>query len=195
MVTYHPVTLTSGGGSASLEHLLAVLDQYPEYQLIISYPNADTDGRRLIKILDEYRALHPDRVFLVRSLGQLRYLSVLKHCVAVLGNSSSGLVEAPTFGVPTLNIGNRQKGRLTGETIVSCGESKEDIAKAMKKILDPDFQKLCRRATNPYGVGNSSELIVEKLLEYPLDNLVEKSFSIWIATNENWIYRMCRVKL
>ncbi|GLR63050.1 UDP-N-acetylglucosamine 2-epimerase [Marinospirillum insulare] len=176
VVTYHPVTLEVGGGSISLEYLLAALDEYPEYQAIISYPNADTDGRRLIKILDKYQELHPDRVFLVRSLGQLKYLSALKHCVAVLGNSSSGLIEAPTFGVPTLNIGNRQKGRLCGETVVSCGESKTEILAAMKKILNPDFQESCRKAINPYGSGNASEKIVKQLLSHSLDNLLEKSF-------------------
>lgn len=176
VVTYHPVTLENGGGSLSLEYLLAALEQYPEYQLVISYPNADTDGRRLIKILDEYQALNPERVLLVRSLGQLRYLSVMKHCVAVLGNSSSGLIEAPTFGVPTLNIGNRQKGRLYGETVVNCGESKEEILQGMKKVMDLDFQKDCSIAVNPYGVGNSSEKIVEKLVSYSLDNIIEKSF-------------------
>jgi len=176
VVTYHPVTLESGGGSISLEYLLAALDQYPEHQLVISYPNADTDGRRLIKILDEYQALNPHRVFLVRSLGQLKYLSVVKHCVAVLGNSSSGLIEAPTFGVPTLNIGNRQKGRLCGETVISCGESKEEVLEGMRKVMDSDFQQYCRLAVNPYGIGNSSEKIVEKLLSYSLDNIIEKSF-------------------
>lgn len=176
VVTYHPVTLEAGGSSASLEYLLEALDEFPEYQTVISYPNADTDGRRLIKILDEYQELHPQRVFLVRSLGQLKYLSVVKHSVAVLGNSSSGLIEAPTFGIPTLNIGNRQKGRLCGETVVNCGESKNDILEAINKILEPEFQKKCRNATNPYGTGDSSEKIVQKLLSYPLDNLLQKSF-------------------
>ena len=176
VVTYHPVTLESGGGARSLECLLTVLDQYPEHQLIISYPNADTDGRRLIKILDEYQSLNPERVFLVRSLGQLRYLSVVKHCVAVLGNSSSGLIEAPTFGVPTLNIGDRQKGRLCGDTVINCGESKHEISKGIEKIMDSEFQKCCRSSINPYGVGDSSEKIVEKILSYPLNNLIEKSF-------------------
>lgn len=176
VVTYHPVTLESGGGARSLEYLLSVLEQYPDHQLVISYPNADTDGRRLIKILDDYQILNPERVLLVRSLGQLRYLSVMKHCVAVLGNSSSGLAEAPTFGLPTLNIGNRQKGRLCGETVVNCGESKEEILQGMKKVTDPEFQSYCRLAVNPYGIGDSSDKIVEKIISYPLDNLIEKSF-------------------
>lgn len=176
VITYHPVTLEKGGGALSLVYLLEALDQHPEYKAIISYPNADTDGRQLIKILDEYQNSNPTRILLVRSLGQLKYLSALKHCVAVLGNSSSGLIEAPTFGVPTLNIGNRQKGRLCGETVISCGETKEEICEGIKQILDPEFQKHCRLTTNPYGIGNASEKIVDKLISFPIENLIEKSF-------------------
>ncbi|MBO1519715.1 UDP-N-acetylglucosamine 2-epimerase [Oceanisphaera pacifica] len=176
LVTYHPVTLASDGAAGSLKNLLAVLDAYPNHQVIISYPNADTNGRQLIEILEAYRDKHPQRVHLVQSLGQLRYLSVMKHCEAVLGNSSSGLIEAPTFGIPTLNIGNRQKGRLSGKTIVHCEESRNAIKTAMELIMDPYFKKCCRQAENPYGKGNSSEKIVERILVHPLKGIVSKSF-------------------
>lgn len=176
VITYHPVTLKEGGGHSALDSLLETLDLYPDYKAIISYPNADTDGRHLIKILDAYRDKNSDKVLLVRSLGQLRYLSALKHCVAVIGNSSSGLIEAPTFGVPTLNIGDRQKGRISGKTVVNCGESKKEIESGFKRILDPDFQTFCTMEENPYGLGNSSEKIVDKLITYPLEGLLGKSF-------------------
>lgn len=176
VVTYHPVTLASNGASESLKNLLSVLEAYKNYQLVISYPNADTHGRQLIEILDAYLKKNPQRVCLVQSLGQLRYLSVLKHCEAVLGNSSSGLIEAPTFGIPTLNIGDRQKGRLAGETVVHCGESKKAIETAMKKIINPAYQEACKQTENPYGSGNSSEEIVSKLLNEPLEGIVTKSF-------------------
>lgn len=176
VITYHPVTLRKGGGLSALQSLLDALDENKDYKAIISYPNADTDGRQLIKLLEDYQSKNPDRVLLVRSLGQLRYLSALKHCTAVLGNSSSALIEAPTFGVPTLNIGDRQKGRIYGNTVINCGESKKDIQDGIEKVLNPEFQKKCKEAVNPYGLGDASDKIVDKLLTLPLDNLIEKAF-------------------
>lgn len=176
LVTYHPVTLISGGVSEALENLLAELDRYPNYQVVVSYPNADTDGRHLIEILKAYRDAQPNRVHLVRSLGQLRYLSLLKHCKAVLGNSSSGLIEAPTFGVPTLNIGERQKGRLSGDTVLNCDSTRISILNGLKKILSPEFLEASTEAVNPYGIGAASRMIVDELISHDLEGLVEKSF-------------------
>ncbi|WP_286239904.1 UDP-N-acetylglucosamine 2-epimerase [Neptuniibacter halophilus] len=176
VVTYHPVTLIEGGASQALENLLIVMDEYPDHQMVVSYPNADMDGRHLIEILERYRDSNPDRVLLVESLGQLRYLSALKHCTAVIGNSSSGLIEAPTFRIPTLNIGDRQKGRIFGETVVSCSESANSIRKAMEKILSTEFREKIQRAENPYGNGDASDKIVNALLSYPLNNILEKKF-------------------
>lgn len=176
MVTYHPVTLEVDGASDSLVNLLKVLDDYPNHQLIITYPNADTHGRKLIEILDEYHNIHPERVLLTRSLGQLRYLSAMKYCDAVIGNSSSGLIETPTFNVPTVNIGNRQKGRISGETVLHCNESLESIRDTICRAVSVDFTKSCETSVNPYGIGNSSERIVDQLINYPLEGIVNKKF-------------------
>jgi UDP-N-acetylglucosamine 2-epimerase (non-hydrolysing)/GDP/UDP-N,N'-diacetylbacillosamine 2-epimerase (hydrolysing) len=176
MVTYHPVTLDKSGGLESLINLNAVLDLYPDHKCIITYPNADTHGRKLIEVLDTYKNKYPDRVLLVQSLGQLKYLSLLKYCSAVIGNSSSGLIEAPTFNIPTVNIGNRQKGRITGETVIQCGESFEEIKQAVNKALTSEFITNCKRVNNPYGEGDSSKKIVSTMLTFPLENIVEKSF-------------------
>lgn len=176
MVTYHPVTLDKSGGLESLINLNAVLDLYPDHKCIITYPNADTHGRKLIEVLETYKNKYPDRVLLVQSLGQLRYLSLLKYCSAVIGNSSSGLIEAPTFNIPTVNIGNRQKGRITGETVIQCGESFEEIKQAVNKALTSEFTAICKRVNNPYGDGDSSKKIVSTMLTFPLENIVEKSF-------------------
>jgi len=176
LITYHPVTLSKDGATDSLINLLSILDDYHEHQVLISYPNADTHGRQLIKILENYAQADPERVFLFRSLGQLRYLSLMKHCEVVLGNSSSGLIEAPSFGVPTLNIGDRQKGRISGETVVHCGETKAEISKGMKKVTEKQFQEECRKANNPYGDGESSKKIVDLLIDYPLEDILYKSF-------------------
>jgi UDP-N-acetylglucosamine 2-epimerase (non-hydrolysing)/GDP/UDP-N,N'-diacetylbacillosamine 2-epimerase (hydrolysing) len=176
MVTYHPVTLDKSGGLESLINLNAVLDLYPDHKCIITYPNADTHGRKLIEVLETYKNKYPDRVLLVQSLGQLRYLSLLKYSSAVIGNSSSGLIEAPTFNIPTVNIGNRQKGRITGETVIQCGESFEEIKQAVNKALTSEFTAICKRVNNPYGDGDSSKKIVSTMLTFPLENIVEKSF-------------------
>lgn len=176
MVTYHPVTLEVDGASDSLVNLLKVLDDYPNHQLIITYPNADTHGRKLIEILDEYQSVHTKRVLLTQSLGQLRYLSAMKYCDAVIGNSSSGLIETPTFNVPTVNIGNRQKGRIAGETVLHCDESIESIRDTIGKAVSADFIKCCKKAINPYGIGNTSERIVDVLINYSLERIVNKKF-------------------
>ena len=94
----------------------------------------------------------------------------------MIGNSSSGLIEAPTFNIPTVNIGNRQKGRITGETVIQCGESFEEIKQAVNKALTSEFITNCKRVNNPYGEGDSSKKIVSTMLTFPLENIVEKSF-------------------
>jgi UDP-hydrolysing UDP-N-acetyl-D-glucosamine 2-epimerase len=177
MVTYHPVTLESDGASSSLINLLNVLDEYPDHQLIITYPNADTNGRKLIKILDEYKTLNHSRVLLVQSLGQLRYLSLMKYCEVVIGNSSSGLIETPSFKVPTVNIGNRQKGRIGGDTVLNCDESVDLIRNALEKALSQKFKLFCQSTVNPYGQGDSSTRIVEQLINYPLNKIINKKFN------------------
>ena len=176
LLTYHPVTLKSGGAWETLENLLSALNEYPGYQIVASYPNADTDGRRLIQILNSYANSYPDRVCLVHSLGQVRYLSLLKHCSAVIGNSSSGLIEAPTFGVPTLNIGSRQRGRLSGASVLHCEESADSISTGLRVILSSEFRSICKNSKNPYGVGDASKSIVNELLSHDLNGLIEKTF-------------------
>ena len=176
VVTFHPVTLMDGGDVGALINLISALNDYPNYKVLMSYPNADAENGELIRILDNFYHNNKDRVLLFRSLGQLRYLSALKHCKAVLGNSSSGLIEAPSFAIPTLNIGDRQKGRLSGATVVSCDSSQISIAEGLNTILSSEFTEVCRRGENPYGTGNSSVKIVSKLLSYPLDGLLKKEF-------------------
>ena len=177
LITYHPVTLDQNGASKSLVNLLNVLDGYPNHKLIITYPNADTHGRKLIEILDEYKDKNPERVLLVQSLGQLRYLSLMKYCDAVIGNSSSGLIETPTFNVPTIDIGERQRGRLAGATVIQSDDSIASISSAIEKALSSDFVHSIRALKNPYGSGDASQKIVEQLINYPLENILSKKFN------------------
>jgi len=176
MITFHPVTLDHTGELESLNNLNKALDLFPDFKCIITYPNADTHGRNLIEVLNRYKDKHPKRVLLVQSLGQLRYLSLLKYAAAVIGNSSSGLIEAPAFNIPTINIGERQKGRIAGDTVIQSGKSFEEIKEALRTALSPEFNKVCKAAKNPYGDGTSSPKIVEKILTYPLQNILVKSF-------------------
>ncbi|NOU51778.1 MULTISPECIES: UDP-N-acetylglucosamine 2-epimerase [Pseudoalteromonas] len=176
VVTYHPVTLDKSGASQGLENLLSALEEYNDYKLIISYPNADTHGRALISLLNEFKEKHSTRVLLVQSLGQLRYLSLLKHCDLVIGNSSSGLIEAPTFNVPTINIGDRQKGRISGDTVLHCTDDKNAILHSLEVATSKKFKKQCATAINPYGDGDSSNKILSQLLSFPIENLVYKTF-------------------
>lgn len=176
VVTYHPVTLSSDGAVKDLEQLLISLRQLENYKFIITFPNADTHGRALIPLLEKFEKELTGRVLLVQSLGQLRYLSALKHCDLVIGNSSSGLIEVPTFKVPTINIGNRQKGRIAGETVINCDGDEQSITKALRMALSPEFNDNCQRSKNPYGEGNSSEKILNTILTSDLEGLVYKSF-------------------
>ena len=176
VLTFHPVTLMKGGDSSALVNLISALNDYQDYKILASYPNADADNGEIISILHDFYQTNKDRVLLFRSLGQLGYLSALKHCDAVLGNSSSGLIEAPSFGIPTLNIGDRQKGRLAGPSVVNCGSTETSIKEGLRKTLSSEFTVHCARQKNPYGTGNASEKIVSKVVSFPLDGLVKKRF-------------------
>lgn len=177
LVTYHPVTLKAGGGIESLKNLLSALDRVaPEHKLVITFPNADTHGRELIEVLKEYASRNPGRVLLTQSLGQLRYLSLMKICGAVVGNSSSGLLEAPAFGVPTVDIGIRQKGRFKPDSVIESGEELSEISAALSVALSEDHRSASKAALNPYGDGHVSEKVIPVLKSKDLKSLVFKKF-------------------
>lgn len=172
MVTYHPVTLENSTASEQIVHLLEALDKYPDYQVIFTLPNSDTDGRVIIQLINQYVSKQSDRCVAYPSLGLKRYLSALKYAKAVVGNSSSGIIEVPSFGIPTLNIGDRQKGRLAADSVVNCGTSKEEILEGLEKVLHSEFQNI----VNPYEGKNTTADILHVLKSYPLEGLIQKSF-------------------
>lgn len=172
VVTYHPVTLENSTAAEQVQNLLDALDEYPDYSTIFTLPNSDTDGRVIIKLINEYVARHSDRSVAYPSLGLRRYLSALKYAKAAVGNSSSGIIEVPSFGIPTLNIGDRQKGRLAADSVINCGTSKEDIMVGLDKALGMN----CEQITNPYEGENTTEDILSVLKKYPLEGLIQKSF-------------------
>lgn len=157
LVTFHPVTLQSQPAHEQFQELLMALAELgSDTGIIITKPNADTGGKVLIGMIDKFVASH-DNAHAYTSLGQLRYLSTLAQVDAVVGNSSSGLYEAPSFKIPTINIGDRQKGRLQADSVINC----QPVAKQITHAINRAFRMDCSGVINPYGDGNSSQRILD----------------------------------
>jgi UDP-N-acetylglucosamine 2-epimerase (non-hydrolysing) len=163
LVTYHPVTLGQEPAVESFNALLDALDEYPDYQIILTYPNADDGGRKIIPLLEGYASKQPQRVLAIPSLGQVRYLSAVKHAAAVVGNSSSGIIEVPAFNVPTVNIGARQKGRLAAKSVINCDATKQAISGAIEIAISRSYLNPDEEIVNPYGQGDASARIINMI--------------------------------
>jgi GDP/UDP-N,N'-diacetylbacillosamine 2-epimerase (hydrolysing) len=175
LITFHPVTLEDGTSVGQMDELLSVLEKLNDTQLIITMPNSDTDGRVLFQMIKEFVAKHPHAEAFT-SLGHLRYLSCIKYVDGVVGNSSSGLAEVPSFKKGTVNIGDRQKGRLKAESVIDCEPNKNSIGKAITKLYSSEFQTTLTLAKNPYGAGGASDKIIRKLEKINLMEVVKKKF-------------------
>ena len=176
LVTYHPVTLEDHTAADQCKSLLEALDEFPDYKIIFTLPNSDTDGRVIIRLINEYVSLHSEHCMAIPSLGLRRYLSAL-HCVsAVVGNSSSGIIEVPSFGIPTLDIGDRQKGRIAAESVWHCDVAKCGIVEGLKKVLSPLWITSAKNAQNPYDKEDTIASIHKIIRTYPLEGLQKKSF-------------------
>jgi len=175
LITFHPVTLETATAENQMEELLAVLAALKDTHLIFTLPNADTDGRTLIKMVEKFVAQHPNARCYI-SLGQLRYLSCIVQVDGVVGNSSSGLIEVPSFKKGTINIGDRQRGRLQAESVINCEPTCESIATALSQLYSIDFQMSLHDVTNPYGEGGASEAIISTIKAVSLDGLLKKRF-------------------
>jgi GDP/UDP-N,N'-diacetylbacillosamine 2-epimerase (hydrolysing) len=175
LITFHPVTLEMETAVAQMTELLSALATLRETQLIFTMPNADTGGRILIKMVEQFVANHPNaRAY--TSLGQLRYLSCIAQVDGVVGNSSSGLIEVPTFKKGTVNIGERQRGRLQAKSVINCEPFRSNIATALEILFSVDFKASLNQITNPYGEGGASALVIEVLKSHTIDNIVKKVF-------------------
>ena len=175
LVTYHPETLDQREGDA-IGALLAALDQFPESRIIFTSPNADSGGQAIADVVDRHIGARPERATLCRSLGQALYITALAHVRAVIGNSSSGIIEAPAAGVPTVNIGDRQKGRLRSTSIIDCEAKTPAIAQAIRRALSPEFQCIAKATVPAYGAGDAAPRIREILATAPLGQLARKAF-------------------
>lgn len=163
LVTYHPVTLGEEEPESSFQAILNALDEFPEHQVILTYPNADDGGRQIIPLLEAYAAQNPSRVIAIPSLGQVRYLSAIKYASAVIGNSSSGIIEVPAFDVPTVNIGVRQLGRLAARSVLHCHAVKTDIVSAINVAVTRSYKANGEEIENPYGQGDASCQVIDML--------------------------------
>ncbi|MBD9167437.1 UDP-N-acetylglucosamine 2-epimerase [uncultured Parabacteroides sp.] len=176
LVTFHPVTLETCTAREQCDNLLEVLARHPEYRILFTLPNSDTDGRVIIDCIKDFVAKNEDRAIAFKSLGKLRYLSALKYVSAAIGNSSSGILEVPSFGIPTLDIGDRQKGRLAAKSVVHCGTSTEEIEQGFRLIFSEAIQSASKLRSNPYEKEGTTDMIVSQLKTYPLEDLIQKSF-------------------
>ncbi len=176
LVTYHPATLGQGDGLAGTGELLAALDRFPEYRVVITGVNADPGHGSIRRRLAQYADDNRDRVFAHQNLGQLRYLSAMKHCAAVIGNSSSGLIEAPALAVPTVNLGDRQGDRLSAPSVIPSAERRDEIAAAVEKALSPQFADAMANGESPYGGPGAAARIRDILKRHPLEGILKKRF-------------------
>ena len=175
LITFHPVTLDEISSEFQLRELLSVLSELENTTIIFTMPNADTGGRALIRILEEYCDKNPN-AYLYSSLGQLMYLSCVALVDGVIGNSSSGIAEVPSFKKPTINIGDRQKGRLMALSIINCEPNRESIRSALVEMYSSEFQFNLAQAVNPYGEGGATERILSVIREVDLEGISKKVF-------------------
>jgi GDP/UDP-N,N'-diacetylbacillosamine 2-epimerase (hydrolysing) len=175
LITFHPVTLEQNTSAKQMDELLVALSELGNTGLIFTMPNADTGGRVLFRQIEDFCHSHSNAKAHT-SLGQLRYLSCIQHFDGMVGNSSSGLTEVPSFKKGTINIGDRQLGRLRATSVINCEPDRQAITAALSHLFSDEFQHQLPATKSPYGNGGASEAVVRILEHQPLDNLLKKRF-------------------
>lgn len=170
--TYHPATMEDDHVEQQMNSILSAIRVFPQIQFIMTKSNADQGGAHINKILDKANN-EIDNLHVFASLGIVRYLSLMKYAQFVLGNSSSGIIEAPVFKIPTVNIGDRQRGRLQLESIINCEPETENIIAAINKAMDTEFKRSCQAVISPYGDGHSAQRIAAKVIEVVLEDKID----------------------
>ncbi len=176
LITYHPVTLEKDVSEGQVKSILDALDAFPGYNIIFTEANADTDGRVINRLIGEYTEKQSERCLIVKSLGNRRYLSAMKYASTIIGNSSSGIIEAPTLKVPTVNIGDRQKGRIMAASIINCDPDSNAIRHAIDHVLSPAFQESLQVTSNPYDRPGTCSTIVGLLAKTDISGITKKIF-------------------
>ena len=176
LVTYHPVTLEGMTSKKKFQELLEAIDELEDTNIIFTKANSDMDGKVINQMINQYTKKNLEKSIGVTSLGQLNYLSALQYIDFIIGNSSSGLLEAPSFKIGTINIGDRQNGRLKAKSVVDCLPNKKNIKRAIKKIYSNKFQNILKGVKNPYDNGCVSKKIIKVLKKVKLDKILKKNF-------------------
>lgn len=176
LVTMHPTTIEKNTSKKQFNILLEVLKEQKETHFFFTKANADTDGRVINQLIDDFVREYSSKAVSFISMGQVKYLSTMQFVDALVGNSSSGIIEAPSFKIGTINIGDRQKGRIKSKSVIDCKPINEDIKNAMKKLYSKAFQKSLNSVINPYGDGNTTKRIKDVLKKYNIENILKKSF-------------------
>lgn len=180
VVTFHPVTLEEEAAEIQIAALLSAMNARPDLNFLITKSNADIGGQQINEQIEAFSACHPN-CCAVASLGMLRYMSALRYAAFVLGNSSSGIVEAPSFGIPTVDIGDRQRGRIRADSVIGCLPRQADILRAMELACSPEMRQKAASVVNPYGDGRTSERIckiLKRVLSDGTINLKKKFYDI-----------------
>lgn len=185
LVTYHPVTLEKATAKNQFQALLDFIDNLEDTHIIFTKANSDIDGRVINQMIDDYVAKHSHKSIGFASLGQLRYLSALQYVDAVVGNSSSGLLEAPSFKIATINIGDRQKGRINATSVIDCVANKKSFKEAFDNLYSEIFQESLNSVKNPYGDGCASQIILKILVNIDLKDILKKTFYDLRMKDEN----------
>jgi GDP/UDP-N,N'-diacetylbacillosamine 2-epimerase (hydrolysing) len=175
LVTFHPVTLENSTSESQFKELLSALDELKNTKIIFTKANSDTDGKIINRMIEGYVSKH-DNTICFASMGQLNYLSTLQFMDAVVGNSSSGLLEVPSFKIGTINIGDRQKGRIKADSVIDCMSNRNSISNAFKELYSKQFQSVVGQVENPYGKGGASKRIARVIKSIGLDDIIKKSF-------------------
>jgi GDP/UDP-N,N'-diacetylbacillosamine 2-epimerase (hydrolysing) len=183
LITFHPVTLEKGLAEIHAKELLKSLKKLKNTNLIFTMPNADADGNKIMQLIEDFVSKH-NNAAVYKSLGQLLYLSCLAHMDGVVGNSSSGLTEAPSFKIGTINIGNRQKGRIQATSVINCEAESSSISNAINTLYSTPFQENLKLVKNPYGEGGASAKIVSKICSIFIEGLIKKRFYDLRVDNE-----------
>jgi UDP-N-acetylglucosamine 2-epimerase (non-hydrolysing)/GDP/UDP-N,N'-diacetylbacillosamine 2-epimerase (hydrolysing) len=176
LVTFHPVTLEDATAEQQIKNLLDALYELKEYKIVFTMSNSDTGGKIITYFINQFVERNKGRAIAFTSLGKVKYLSVLQYVSAVVGNSSSGIIEVPSFGIPTLNIGNRQKGRIAADSVVNCGVSKNVIKQGLDIIFSEKLTEIARRKQNPYDKPATIDTIYQVLKSHSLSFLIQKTF-------------------
>ena len=175
LITFHPVTLEDKSSLKQISELLDALSNLQSTSLIFTMPNADGDSQVIFEKIEDYVSCNKNAYVFI-SLGQVRYLSCLAQVDAIVGNSSSGLHEAPSFRKATINIGDRQKGRIQSKSVINCKPLSQDIQKAIKDSYSQEFKERLLNVQNPYGDGGAAKRIVETISNVDLSSLIHKEF-------------------